>query len=470
MKKSAVFVSLVPLAVLAACALATEFVSMDAPEVTAFLPAGEFVSPREAGEMDILFSTGMRTSSVERAFSLRAEGRPVEGLFTWSRGDRRLVFSPLTPIPEPASYTLEVTCAAEDRHGNSLREDFRRVFHTRPELERPRVLRVSPEPGSAGAAPREAVRVFFSEPMEKASTAAAFSMVPAPPGFFSWEDEDRTLVFQPLEDYRAGVSYRARVASSAADLAGNSLGEDTVFVFTAAGEPWTLEGVETHPGGAVLPPPGPGEFLGPQPPIEKDQRFLLRFGSPVPPEDRRYLVSLLPSVPFTLSWRPPGDGATLEFSEPLAWDTLYELRVRDEVRRFTVNGEGSRPPAVAGVFFLPHGGAPEPERVELHLADNLALPDSEDAAFEILLTHGDGTGIVLASFLSSFSLTAGSGTVSPFRVETPASAPGTSLFRVLCRVSPGAEPGILRIDITKGLRDGRDNHLPEDFILTVNLL
>ncbi|MCB0073836.1 MAG: Ig-like domain-containing protein, partial [Caldilineaceae bacterium] len=76
------------------------------------------------------------------------------------------------------------------------------------------------EPSEPMASPDSIVHVFFSQPMDHASTEAAFSMAPdngdAPvAGAFSWEDDDRTLVFTPADPLAFGVSYAVTVAADA---------------------------------------------------------------------------------------------------------------------------------------------------------------------------------------------------------------------------------------------------------------
>lgn len=456
---------------ISACSLATEFASMDAPFISDFSPAAEFVSSQEAESISLRFSKGMNALSVERAFSLQTEGRPVEGVFSWSSGNRSLSFSPLAPFFGAKSFVLEISRSAEDLYGNSLDRDFRHIFHTREEMDRPRVLSVEPAPENPVAA-GEPIRIFFSKAMEKASTASAFSLSPTTPGFFSWDDEDRILVFHPQGEYRPGEIYRGRIGASAGDFWGNSLGEEVNFVFIASGEPWKLKSVETYPQGEILSAADSGDFLAPHPEIEKEQIFLLRFEGSVPSEDRRYLVNLVPTSSFRLLWEESGNVARLQFSQPLSWGEIYELKIQDELRRFKVNSEKSRPPFISGLTFFPETEDPDTPGQDLGFAHNILLPHSSEVIFIVEVSHGQDSLIPLASFLSSFSLSTGIGAqhCEPYRVEQSSLEQDISLFRVFCRTGPGNRPGILRLEIGKELRDSRDNHLQEDFILILNIL
>jgi hypothetical protein len=79
-----------------------------------------------------------------------------------------------------------------------------------------------------------AVSVTFSEPMDKASAQAAFSLARASDsaavtGSFSWSGS--TMTFQPAATLAGGIDYRATVAAGARDLAGNQLQTSRAWSF-----------------------------------------------------------------------------------------------------------------------------------------------------------------------------------------------------------------------------------------------
>jgi subtilisin len=98
---------------------------------------------------------------------------------------------------------------------------------------------VSPADGATAVATGTAVSVTFSEPMDKASAEAAFSLARASDGAavagsFSWNGS--TMTFRPSAPLAEGTSHRATVAAGARDLAGNAL---------ATGRSWTFTTVRT---------------------------------------------------------------------------------------------------------------------------------------------------------------------------------------------------------------------------------
>ena len=100
----------------------------------------------------------------------------------------------------------------------------------------PTVGAVGPVDGATAVAKSAAVTVAFGEPMNQASAQAAFSLVRASDGVavsgtFSWSAN--TMTFRPsaLAD---ATSYRARVAPSAYDVAGNRLAAERTWSFKTA--------------------------------------------------------------------------------------------------------------------------------------------------------------------------------------------------------------------------------------------
>jgi hypothetical protein len=113
----------------------------------------------------------------------------------------------------------------------------------------PAVDGVSPADGATGVATNAAVSVTFSEPMDKTSAQAAFSLVRASDGAavagsFSWSGS--TMAFRPAAALAEGTAYRATVAAGARDLAGNELATSRTWTFG------TLTTVTAVPNAAVI--------------------------------------------------------------------------------------------------------------------------------------------------------------------------------------------------------------------------
>lgn len=100
----------------------------------------------------------------------------------------------------------------------------------------PTVMATSPADLATGVVLAPSISVTFSEPVDRASAQAAFSIV-SPPGHatgtFSWTTDGRTMTFDPAVQLSPGDSVSCRVATAVKDLAGNSMAAEAVFAFTA---------------------------------------------------------------------------------------------------------------------------------------------------------------------------------------------------------------------------------------------
>ncbi len=99
----------------------------------------------------------------------------------------------------------------------------------------PTVTSVAPLAGAVAVERTTALSVTFSEAMDTAATAQAFSLTrsgdTAPvPGSSSWSGT--TMRFVPSSPLAGGTSYTARVGTQARDLAANRLASESVWSFT----------------------------------------------------------------------------------------------------------------------------------------------------------------------------------------------------------------------------------------------
>jgi uncharacterized protein (DUF2141 family) len=81
----------------------------------------------------VQFSEKMDRPSVESSFHMWREGYgdpPVIGAFTWDGGDSKLMFTPLSPLTNYASYGCRVEVGAQDVSGNNLSTQYTWSFVT----------------------------------------------------------------------------------------------------------------------------------------------------------------------------------------------------------------------------------------------------------------------------------------------------------------------------------------------------
>ena len=116
----------------------------------------------------------------------------------------------------------------------------------------PTVSSMAPASGITGVATSTSVAVSFSEPMDRASAQAAFSLRrstdgAAVAGSFSWNGN--TMTFRPSTALAGGTGYTAQVAAGARDAAGNALAASQASTFTTAASVTT---VTAYPSATVI--------------------------------------------------------------------------------------------------------------------------------------------------------------------------------------------------------------------------
>lgn len=458
---------------------------MAPPRVLSCLPDRTYLKATEVSEIRLRFSTSMEPQSTEEAFSLKANATTQAGTFHWEDGNRILVFLPISPLKDKGAYVVSVSTGAEDRWGNSLQEEFHHSFYTKEETEPPRVVTSFPPSGVQIAQPLQPIEITFSEPMDPESILLSFSLTPPIPGVFSFSANSRSFTWSPMEPYRQGETYQVTLKKDAQDTSGNCLPEDYRFSFQVPKTEAKLLSITCLSHGALLTPTPGGTYVDPSLQIEKNETFKIRFTTPLDPETRDSVLTFYPATPYRMDWNSTGDEVLLSFSEPLVWNTVYELQVLSSTYRFRVNGPQSVPPEVRRILYIPDTTAVPPTYEELFFCQNYGFTASFHAAFDVYISLALDASLITSSFLSSFSIEAGSGCMDLdlLRVEeSPVSPPPqpvpplqdggiplkVQVFRVYCRITPVLSSGTVTFTVRKDLQDTLGNHLTRPYTLIIN--
>ncbi|HNV48243.1 MAG TPA: Ig-like domain-containing protein [Spirochaetota bacterium] len=286
------------------------------------------------------FSSDVDRASVEQNFVLTTGSTPVPGSFDWKSGNS-FQYTPIDDLIVGSRYLIEIARETEDSRGNKMGAEFLSDFYVGGELEKPRVLSSTPAYTAGGTTidpatftPREIV-INFSEPMNRSSVEAAFSINPQLTGYFSWPT-DSQMVYSITSDLEYGRQYTARVTTAATDLAGNTLaGTYTLILLTGSvvtNPPpqvasITVDGVamSTNP-----PPPGYNTnvsrgTLSPLSPPQIVVTFTTTTGMNKAATESAF--SITPSANGTFTWNAASDVLTFIPSKQLASETIYTVRL-----------------------------------------------------------------------------------------------------------------------------------------------
>jgi hypothetical protein len=116
------------------------------------------------------------------------------------------------------------------------------------------VLSTRPGHGETAVDPSAPILVQWSEPMDRASAEAAFSLNPAASGSFAWAGD--TMIFRSDGGFSPGIWYGASVTAGARSLEGDTLAAPVFFGFLTApraASSFPLTGVVASESGDPIP-------------------------------------------------------------------------------------------------------------------------------------------------------------------------------------------------------------------------
>ncbi len=155
---------------------------------------------------------------------------PVAGKGEWLNTSI-YAFTPAEVLRGGATYIVTVLAGLEGVTGAVLDTDVRWSFRTLP----PQILSITPAPHEQGVLLDRPVTITFSQPMDKSSTEAAFSLLgygQRVPGSFSWSDDGTQMTFRPAEPLMIEATYTINISPEARSAAGDATlesGQSTIF-------------------------------------------------------------------------------------------------------------------------------------------------------------------------------------------------------------------------------------------------
>jgi hypothetical protein len=193
------------------------------PSVLSTAPADGDTNIPVNTDITFSFSEAMDRASVEGAFS---SSPAITCAWSWSSDSKLATCNPPANLNFNTNYTVTMGTGAKDQAGNSMMAAYSFSFLTAsaPDTTKPTVITHVPEQAAIGVASDQWIEVTFSEPMDKASTQAAFQITnpPSVTGTFFWLASNRML-FLLSSRFAYGTTVNWQVTDAAKDLAGNTL-------------------------------------------------------------------------------------------------------------------------------------------------------------------------------------------------------------------------------------------------------
>lgn len=210
-------------------------------------PAIETVSPAEdaiadkATDITVVFNEPVVPASVTLdSFSVTlSDGTVVDGEFAFSDGNRSVSLSPTNDL---ASETVTVNISGITDLNENICADTSWNFTTNwvEDTVAPLLDSFSPESDVVGVEVNKNIVLNFSEAIEPSTIDGSFIKLYAGEndveGAFSFEDNNRRVIYNPTENLQWNTEYTIEITSLVKDLAGNSY-EGGSWNFVTEGEP-----------------------------------------------------------------------------------------------------------------------------------------------------------------------------------------------------------------------------------------
>jgi hypothetical protein len=350
------------------------------PRVGSTSPADGQANVPVAAAIEVAFDERMERSSVEAALAISPS---LAGAFSWDANATRVTFDPVYFLGYGTTYAVTVLGTAKDANGHPLDGDgdgaggdpYAFSFTTEPDVVPPRVLAVTPMPGTTNVSVSTTLGMRFSETVDRASVEAALSFTDgrstwdATAGWLTWSGvvfADDAADFNPFANFPVSATIAVRLNGSLArDPAGFTLDGDGDG--TAEGAPqddvvWSF-GTEaadaTRPRiVAVDPQDGAAD-------VSETTDVFLRFSEPM---DRRSVQDAFSIVDPVRTWTKADGWFSWALGDEVVWytptttlpfDREYAITVTPAAR--DVNGNPLDGDGAGGNFTARFRTRPEPD-------------------------------------------------------------------------------------------------------------
>jgi len=245
---------------------------------------------------------------------------PVEGSGEWINTSI-YSFRPATYFIPGQTYRATVAAGLSDTTGGVLEEDYSWSFA----IQSPYVVWTNPQNLGSDIPLDVPIVVQFSQPMDRASAEAAFSLDPAAPGRFSWNDDNTVMTFTLQGLLAIETRFTGRIARTARSAVGSAtLGDDFTWTFDTVRRPCITRT-----------DPADGDTAA-----DSSTSFTIYFCSPMDVATLERNITILPEPTLVYTWWSSYDNSFY-----ISWDTQpstdYEVMLDGDMADLYGNTIGS---------------------------------------------------------------------------------------------------------------------------------
>jgi hypothetical protein len=338
-------------------------------------PGEGYHNPDDKKIISVTFSGSPDKTSVERSFSLTADGAVQKGVFIWH--ESTIEFAPDSHfenhLEKNIDYILTVTSDAQDEDGLALETNFERRFSTRPNAERPAVVSINPIDEEVILDKHKKIVIDFSEKILLASCYSDIRISPSMEGSWQLENDGARAVFIPREEWGNGKFYKTTISAMFESADGKFLGKEYVSRFSCGVDfvkpflesVYALDKNKNSVFKLIRSPSSENAtgVLTENALWENDYSLRFIFSEQVALSKIKNCISIEPSLMFDLENNSGfSNTAVCVFTEKPAYGKRYAVHIKaglpdaagnesdgEVIYRIYANGEHSKPPELAAI-------------------------------------------------------------------------------------------------------------------------
>ncbi|MCL2229665.1 MAG: Ig-like domain-containing protein [Treponema sp.] len=467
-------------------------------EVTSWSPGEGYHSQPENIVVSLDFSHEPDRASVERNFSLNADGSSVRGVFLWE--DKKVTFTPLSPLEKNVDYAVNLSANAYNTDRLNMDYAFNQNFTTRPHNVRPVLISCSPSMYERVGDLRTEVKLEFNVSVSIKTLYENVSFTPSMTGFWQLENDDTYAIFTPSEPWSKNTRYEIRLSGSLSDNNGNASENNFSGVFMTQIEddaPYLVSANRMTKNGEFFLLSAEAENGN----WEKDDRIFLVFSEPVEGLSIKNHVEIVNGPSFFINASADFKNEFIVGFETFpVYESRFAIKIKpgikdasgnssknEHIYRIFANGMFSKPPALVGMRIplaprnnanqqLKYIGIDQPFEIIDFSETNYPFGESVKTWIELYFSVSEGASIDQFSIMELFRIETSNNviTFSPRLVKTSdfsENEPHTGMenfYRIEISGNFGnsTEFGIVHFLIAAGLRDSLGNQNDKPFRIT----
>jgi hypothetical protein len=225
-----------------------------APDIVSYTPADNATGVHPDGWRDpenhadsvirIAFSEPMDIDSIYTGFTIMPS---VQGLFRWNELHTEVIFTPIDDLLPQTTYTITLTNAVRDAHGNALRKTYSYRFtvgddFTAPEIRSVRCehpafesIELQEDIETHGCEKDSTIAISFSEPVRRESVIDAVRLSPSHSWYVNAPALSDSILITFHESLQSETAYELIISPTIADAYNNRLSKEKRYYFITDG-------------------------------------------------------------------------------------------------------------------------------------------------------------------------------------------------------------------------------------------